>query len=153
MSSDACILGFGAVFGSIWIQERYPQHWKDLYHQKEIGSTFLELYPVYVLISVFGSRLSNLSVLHCTDNEGVVSIINKQSSSSKLIMKIVRPLVLQLIRFNISLYAKHVPGKTHILCDTISRFQETADLLQEHKMNQTPAKIPMELIPANFKIL
>jgi hypothetical protein len=101
---------------------------------------------------MFGSQLTNLSVLHCTDNEGLIPIINKQSTSSKFIMKIVRQLVLKLIHFNISLYAKHVPGKTHILCDRISRFQETPQLLQEYNMNPRPLKIPRDLIPSNFKL-
>ena len=152
MASDACLQGFGATFGRIWIQEKYPASWKQLYRDKKVGSTFLELYPVYVLVSIFGSQFTNLSVLHCTDNEGVVTIINKQSSSSKYIMKIVRPLVLQLINFNISLYAKHVPGKSHILCDTISRFQETPQLLKSHDLNPRPLKIPEKLIPSNFNL-
>jgi len=152
MASDASILGFGAIFKSHWMQARYPPAWKQLYHEKKIGSSFIELYPIYVLICMFGQRLTNLSVLHSTDNEGLVPIINKQSSSSKFIMKIIRPLVLKLIQYNISLYAKHVPGKAHILCDRISRFQETPQLLLEHNMNPQRLEIPTDLNPTNFNL-
>jgi hypothetical protein len=153
MASDASLQGYGATFGAHWLQDSYPPHWRKLYASNIIGSTFLEMYPLYVLISLFGHNISNRSVLYKTDNQGVVDIINKQSSSSNHIMSIVRPLVLLLIYHNISLHAQHVPGVTHILCDKISRFQVTPKLLIDHGMDQHPTLVPHRLRSSNFKML
>ena len=125
MCSDASILGMGATFKNNWIQDRYPASWKQLHASNIIGSTFLEFYPIYVLIAMFGNQLANQSVLYKSDNQGVVDIINKQTSTSKLTMKLVRRLVLLLISHNIFLHSEHIPGLKNVLCDRISRFQVT----------------------------
>ena len=65
-------------------------------------------------------------------------------------MRIMRALVLKLINFNISLSAKHIAGKRNILCDRISRFQVTPQLLAEHNMDSKATSIPSSLLPENF---
>ena len=58
-----------------------------------------------------------------SDNEADVHVINKQSSKEKTLMKRVRRLVLKSLTHNIFFKAKHIPGKTNILADKLSRFQ------------------------------
>ncbi len=73
MCSDASKIAFGATFRSHWIQGIYPPTWQELH------ITILELFPIYVMISMFGEDIINSNVnFHC-DNMGVVYIINKQS--------------------------------------------------------------------------
>lgn len=150
MSADACALGYGACFMDHWVQDVFPTHWIQLFRDREIGITLLELYPIYVLISMFGPVVRNQAVLFRSDNEGVVQIINKQSSPNPYIMKIVRPLVLSLIHSNISLRSEHIPGVNNQLCDLISRFQVTEDLLRSHSMRLNPTPIPRHLQAQNF---
>lgn len=153
MASDASIKGYGATFGNKWIQDEYPIEWQNLMRMDLVGSSFIEIYPIYALIMMFGHNLLNSSILFKTDNKGVESIINKQSSKCPYIMQIVRPLVLALVSFNISLRSEHVPGLTHILCDRISRFQVTTQLLRSHHMEMKETIIPDHLKSRNFKLL
>ena len=144
LSSDACKRGLGACYGSKWIQCEYPLDWQDLH------ISTLEFYPLFILISMFGQLMKNSNVLFLCDNEAVVEIVQKQSTKDTNNMRIMRALVLKLITFNINLSAKHVPGKYNVLCDRISRFQVTPQLLAEHNMDSKATSIPSYLLPKNF---
>ena len=150
MGADACKHGYGAVFGSHWIQEQFPPEWVSLFMNKIIGISFFEFYPIFVLISMFGHSAKNSNILFHSDNEGVVEIINRQTSKSPNIMLFLRKLVLLLLNFNISLRSKHVPGQKNVLCDKISRFQETQQLLEQHNMNLVKDCIPLHLQASSF---
>ena len=78
--------------------------------------------------------------------------MNKQSSTNKIIMSIVRPLVLLLMRHNIMLKSKHIPGLKNVLCDLISRFQATPEVLSRYGMNMKPEEVPNRLKCSNFKL-
>ena len=129
MGADASKEGYGATFGKYWVQERYKGDWVKMFEKGHIGITTLELYPILVLIGMFGHRIKNSTVVFHSDNDGVVKILNKQSSTDKIIMSIVRPLVLLLMRHNIMLRSKHIPGLKNVLCDLISRFKATPEVL------------------------
>jgi hypothetical protein len=152
MGADASKQGYGATFGEYWIQEKYPESWQTMFENNEIGITTLELFPIYVLINLFGKRVKNSFVLFHSDNEGVVEVINKQSSPNNIIMNIIRPLVLTLMENNIMLRSKHIPGVKNVLCDCISRFQVNRQLLQTHNMKLTSEVIPESLKSRNFKL-
>ena len=62
-------------------------------------------------------------------------------------MFFVRRLLLLVIKFNIDLRAFHVPGVQNTLCDSISRFQASPELLQEHGMLPVPEVIPPDISP------
>ena len=144
MSADACGLEFSAHYNPKWIQARFPESW-DKCH---IG--IHELYPIYVLISMFGTKITNSTVLFLTDSRDVSCNLNKQSSTCKISMHIIRSLILKPVSLNIHLTAKHIPGKTNILADRISRFQVTPQLLSNYGTETTPTPIPPHLLPDNF---
>ena len=146
MWSDASKAGFGATFQSLWIQSHWPLDWTPL------NIAILELYPVYVLIGMFGNSLQHTQITYHCDNQAVVTIVNNQTSKDKQIMKIVRPLILLLLKFNINLKMVHVPGVKNILADSISRFQVTSNLLSQFGMRLSPTLIPAHLQPQNFPI-
>jgi len=145
--SDASHLGFGATFQNLWIQAKYPIDWKKFH------ITFLELYPLLVLLNVFQDNLKNKSVLFHCDNIAVVHIINNQSSRDGTIMGLFRRIVISLMKLNIHLRAQHVPGIDNVLCDRISRFQDTPDLLLKYGMNLTGTRIPTHLMPLSYEPL
>ena len=74
LASDASDMGFGACYGSQWIQAAHPAGWKKFH----IGVK--EIYPVYVLICMFGHLMKNNNIALLCDNSSEVDIINKQSS-------------------------------------------------------------------------
>lgn len=95
MVSDASKQGFGALYGSSWAQCAYPESWQTLH------ITILELYPIYVLITIFCHKLVNSNIIFECDNMAVTDIINKQSIKNSYVMKIV---VLSSVHFNIGFY-------------------------------------------------
>ena len=146
LCSDASKTGYGAIFGTQWIQGLWPTAWTEL------NIAVLELYPIYMMISIFANKLSNSSLIFYTDNMAVVSIVNKQTSKCNIIMQIIRPLVLLLLHHNIKLQCKHVPGTSNTLCDALSRQVATPSLLHKFKMSPEPLQIPQHLLPENFKL-
>ena len=150
MGADASGKGYGAVFGSHWIQERFPVWWQRLFGNKEIGITVLEFYPIYVLVFMFGHLVQNSNIVFHSDNEGVVKIINKQTSHSPYVMAILRPLVLLLIKHNIYLRSVHIEGVKNVLCDRISRFQVTSRMLAEYRMNPRQDRVPQQVSARSF---
>ena len=52
----------------------------------------------------------------------VVEIINKQSSKDRTLKRLVRRLVLAGLKFNVLFKAKHIPGKSNVVADHLSRF-------------------------------
>jgi hypothetical protein len=137
-------MGFGACYGPRWLQAKYTPQWQELH------ITILEFYPIFVLVSIFGHLMKNSNILFHCDNSAVTAIINKQSSKDRTAMKIIRPLVLLLVKFNICLRSKHIPGVLNVLPDRISRFQVTPSLLREYGMAAEKTPIPRHLLPENY---
>ena len=143
MFSDASKLGFGATYGTQWIQGQWPKGWTKFH------ITVLEFFPVFVLVSMFAHLVKNANILYYCDNIAVVEIINKQTSRNKKVMEFLRPLILIMMRFNINLKSKHIPGVENILCDKISRFQVSDKLLRLYGMRLSPTPIPHHLQPGS----
>ena len=147
LGADASHKGFGATYRSRWIQAKYPESWASLH------ITLLEFFPIFVLIAMYGLELRNAVVVFHTDNMAVKCIINSSTSSHPTVMFFLRKLILLLLDYNIDLRAVHVPGKKNQLCDAISRFQITRDMLQEHNMLEVQDTIPQQYLPEAFSII
>ena len=81
----------------------------------------LEFYPVSLALEIWGGLLKNRCILFFTDNEALVSVINKQSSKDCDAMIMVRHLMLKCLQFNILFRVKHIAGKRNVLADFLSR--------------------------------
>ena len=114
-------IGFGGYYSGRWFQGRWPSRQFSQDH----SIAWLEMFPIVVAIAIWGDKLQGKRIIMRCDNEAVVTIVNKQSSKCKEIMKLVRFLVLQCLKNNIKLSARHVPGKKNDVADSLSRFQMT----------------------------
>jgi len=83
---------FGIYFQGQWGHGRWPQDW--IYKDFLSDITFLEMFPVVVVIEIWSDKLQNKKVLFRVDNEAVVYILNKNTSKSPLVMPLVRKVVL-----------------------------------------------------------
>jgi len=129
-------LGYGAVFGPHWFSGAWNAEWLNQ------PTTLLELYPIVLAVCVWGQQLANQCIYFHTDNQALVDIINKQSSKDPKIMFLVRDLVLQCLKHNILFKSLHVPGRTNILADHLSRLQ--VDKFQELApyAHRLPVRLP-----------
>ena len=144
--SDASKGGYGATFGTHWLQGTWPPSWQI----QDI--TVLELYPILMMVGTFAHKLANSRIIFHCDNQAIVAVINKQSSKCKKIMQLVRPLVLTLLQSNIYFRAVHIPGVHNTLCDILSRSQATPEVLRRYGMQQVPTPVAPQLHPSNFTI-
>ena len=80
-------IGFGAVFGCHWLHGLWPEMWKTF------NIAFLELFPIVLAVHVLGALMANKRIIFFSDNAAVVDIVNKQTSTHKDIMGLLRDLV------------------------------------------------------------
>ena len=73
-------IGFGAVFGCVWLHGIWPEMCKTF------NIAFLELFPIVLPVHTWGSLVANKRIIFFSDNAAVVDIVNKQTSRHKDIM-------------------------------------------------------------------
>ena len=110
-------IGYGLVFGRLRAYGKWESQMSN-YH-----ITVLELYTIVLSIHLFAETLSNKVVLFLTDNEALIPIINKGTSKDSNIMKLIRLMVVQCLRSNILVKAKHISGVENTRPDCLSRLQ------------------------------
>ena len=147
MYSDSSKEGYGATFQGKYLLGEFPPSWSLLDIQ------VLELYPIFLLVNIFGPCLKNQSITFHCDNSAIVHTINKQSCRNKIVMKLLRPMVLLMLQLNIKFRAVHIPGLKNDLCDALSRKQVPRLLLRKYGMASEPVSVPLHLRPHNFKLL
>ena len=97
-------LGYRAVFGMHWFYGSWPEKWKSF------NITLLELYPIVIIVEIWGHLMANRYVVFFTDNRALVDIINKQTGKERGVMVLIRHLVLCCLRHNIPFRSKYVLG-------------------------------------------
>ena len=135
-------IGYGAICGPEWFFGRWPSTWHTL------NITVLELYPIMAAVETWGVFWANSSVCFFTDNEALVTIINKQTSREPSVMVLMRKLVLSCLRYNIQFTARHVPGRDNTLADKLSPCQVDEFLTLAPWVNLEPATVPYHVSPA-----
>lgn len=134
-SAGSAELGCAAVFGCSWVFFPWPRDWSDTDLLKDI--TFLELVPVVLAFLIWAQCLQSKKIILHIDNQSLVSILNKKSSKSKLVMQLLRPLILICMQNHIQFKASHVEGTLNVKADALSRcqwqrFREVAPMADSH---------------------
>ena len=130
-------LGYGAVFGNNWFYGSWSEWWLSQ------NITLLELYPIVIAIEVWGASLKNKCLQFFVDNEALVDVLGKQSSSEPLVMVLVCRLVLLCLQFNLVLTVKHIYGTSNIAADLLSRLQVERFRSSNPSANASPTPIPI----------
>ena len=140
-TDTATTQGFAAVLGARWFNGRFPVIWQSY------NIAVLELYPIVAALELWGHLLANHSVLFLTDNIACVEVINRQSAKNIVLMRLIRRLVLAALKFNVYVKAKHIPGKTNVIADKLSRFQEISARQMAPWLLPHPVELPSAIQP------
>ena len=136
-------IGLGIYFQGKWAQAKWGEHFKRESESNNI--TFLELFPILVALHLFGDSFQNKKVLFHCDNMAVVEIINKQTSKCPRVMDLLRPLVLQSMKLNTIIRAKHIKGENNTIADAISRYYMQIFRKLAPQADRQPTAIPQFL--------
>ena len=129
--------GFAAVFGRLWFNGVWPCEW-----WKSQNIFLLELIPIVLAFFTWGNILANKCVVLWVDNEALVSVLNKQSSTDDQVMFLIRKLVLFSLIHNINFRANHILGKLNVLADSLSRGNLDNFFANSPIAEPLPVKIP-----------
>ncbi|XP_021347069.1 uncharacterized protein LOC110454687 isoform X1 [Mizuhopecten yessoensis] len=138
--TDASNLGYGGFFQTSWMYGEWPLHWQSFH------ITVKEFFAIIVALELWGPSLTNRCIIFYCDNHAVVDIINKQTSKDKTLMKLVRRFVVTTLKLNILFTARHIPGKSNILSDHLSRLQVDSFHQLAPYMDTDPTPIPVQLM-------
>lgn len=114
-------ISFGAYLAGHWCASKWHPSWKTTDITRNL--VLLELFPVVVSIMNWSKIFMNRRAIIHTDNKGILFAINCLSSKSEFVVKLLHFLVLHCMRFNIWFKAKHIPGVTNSIADSLSRLQ------------------------------
>ena len=110
--------GCGGICDNKW----FAIQWQEGFIKKYDPSiAFLELYGVVVSVLNWLEDFSDHRIVLFCDNESVVHMINQNTSSCKFCLALIRILVLESLKFNTRIFAKHVSGFSNNLADMLSR--------------------------------
>ena len=146
MVSDSSKTGYGACFGKKYLYGTFPISWQSFDIQ------VLELYPIFLLVHMFFTQLSNHHVIFHCDNLAIVHTINNMTSKCKPVMYLLRPMILIFLKHNIIFKAVHIPGARNLICDALSRQKAPWDLLAQAGIDYSPTPVPSLLRPHNFSV-
>lgn len=96
--------------------------------------------------------MTNKCVTFFTDNAAVVEIINRQTSKDKSIMVLIRDFVLLCLNHNILFRAKHVPGISNSLADSLSRLQVDKFKRLMPDADVFATAVPENLLPESWSL-
>ena len=103
-------------------------------------------------IVLWGSKLQRRRVLLRIDNEALVAVLNKQSSRSTRLMRLVRQFILFTMRHEIVFKAQHITTKSNSLADSISRKQWSCFRTLAPSANHAPEAIPEEFLSKIYSV-
>ena len=138
-------LGFGAYCGPEWT---YGQWDREFCERAKPSIEYLELLAVLAGVLNWIWMFQNRKIILFCDNQVVVHMINKSTSSCKNCMVLIRLLVTESIYRNVRVYAKYVGTKANGKADALSRLDmDRFWKLSGHTMSQISTQIPSEIWP------
>ena len=135
-------VGYGAVFGNMWFAGVWPNNqWNNL------NICVSELYPIYAAVSVWSHQLQSTTVNVHTDNQALVSILNRLYTKDRLVRWFLKPLAILCLENNIHIVAHHIAGEDNVGPDMLSRGKIDQFLCEFPEMQRQAASIPFVISP------
>lgn len=140
-------MGVGGCYLRNWFSGTLRMAWYQGAKTK-ITIQMVELYGVVLALSLWIHKLSNKRVLLFCDNEAVMHMINKSSSSCKVCMIMLRLITLWSMKFNTRIFCSFVKSGDNTYADLLSRGRipeflwEKGDEVNEDPDNLSPSLWP-----------
>ena len=122
------VKGYGAYYQGQWFRGDWVPS-QLLVQGNETSIAYHELFPIVLAACIWGHNWSQKRILFYCDNKAAVTAIDKGTSSSPLLAKLLRVLTLRSMQGNVLVRASHVPGKTNGIADALSRKQMQMQVL------------------------
>ena len=108
--------------------------------------TFLEFVPVLLAMFIWGESFENKKLKFRIDNNALVVIVNKRTSKSKKVMKLMRPFVFITMKHNIQFRAVYIKSTRNSIADSLSRFQMARFRTLAPSADREPVNIPQSFL-------
>lgn len=115
-------VGVGGCFGNHWFSKTIRT---DLYAQTnlKLNIQIVELASILLGLSLWIEKLENKRVVIFCDNESVVFMINKSTSSCRVCMIMLRMITLWSMRFNCRVFCTHLSSEKNWRADKVGEYQ------------------------------
>lgn len=137
-------LGVGGRYGEKWFAGSEFFRDSDI-NEGDINIQIAELYSIFLSLSMWIQDLRNRRVIVFTDNESVMHMINKSSSSCRVCMIMIRLITLWSMRYNVRVFAAHIGTEKNVDADRLSRGK-----VQEFLQSRRDKPESQELLPEQF---
>ena len=122
--TDACLSGFGALFGNEWFEGRWrPEHLAAAQRGEKESMPFLELYAVVTAAATWGAdgRWKGKKITFRSDCMPAVHSLAKGSSPQPHLMFLLRHLALSAMAGQYDFRCVHIAGVENVVADVLSR--------------------------------
>ena len=117
--TDACNTSFGAFFDGAWFCDLFANHNIPL----NLSIAFKELYAITAALAAWAPSLRGKRLMFHCDNETVVHVICKGSSTCPNMMGLLRYIFFVCASNCLEISATHIPGYRNNIADALSRLQ------------------------------
>lgn len=139
-------VGYGGVWGTDWFFGPWPCG-------KKCNIAVLELYPIYIALSMVAEKFSDTAINIYTDNWALVSVLNRLYCKDRSLRIIMREIVQLCLRNNFHIIARHIRGEQNIGPDMLSRGKIGQFLQSFPLLKKAPTRIPSRLEPQNNDLI
>ena len=138
-------LGMGAICQNSWMFQGWDQEIESF----DPSIEYLELFALSAALLTWLNRFRNQRIFVFCDNISVVQMINNMSSTCKNCMVLIRLVVLEAMKMNVRVYAKHVRTQLNSAADALSRrnFSKFRRVTEHKMMDLEPTPIPACIWP------
>ena len=137
-------LGMGGICNNFWM---YQQWNKSFVVENDPSIEFLELYAVLATVLNWLHRFKNCRIVLFCDNQSIVHMINKTTSSCSNCLNLIRKLVLHSLKLNVWVFAKYITSRNNKNADLLSRMKIASFRERNPQCDDCPTAVPEEIWP------
>ena len=144
-SSRNFSLGMGGICQEAWM----IMPWGDDVEELEPSIEYLELFALAASVLNWVHKFHDRRICIFCDNMSVVYMVNDMSSSCKNCMVLIRMIMLECMKQNVRLFARHVRTELNSAADALSQLNlpKFRQVTAHKNMDKFPTLVPQSLLP------